>query len=440
MKIEKHNIWLWCIVLVGLLLTALFSYSHKIDGDVIQVLRNGHALVEKGVLIPYGNASSSGSSGNVPGAFSSLVVGLPMLIYNSPWSSLLLMTLLHLGALYLCYQSLSEYLSHGALLAFAVFFWLSPWRLSEVFLWNPGYIYVASALHMWSAWKLSKSPSFLFSIVHALSIFLALQIHASFVILVFMTFLLLWMRALKPNWWGALTGVVLGMASLLPYILAGLKDPSIFPHPGSGGGKGYLFFGFVNVYPLLKGFMYWIRFSTPVFQTHMFQQFDFSWIGVSWLEKTSYWTWQIIKYAVGLYGFYISFWANIRFFKLHRSEFNVRKARMNSAREWPVFYSISAFVAAMLAVGIAPTLPIYWHLLFVWPFALIPLFLILDKKEEREKKKIKWTTFCLFFAIYFSVYNFFGALGSKKHDIRNSLDNRYHQVCTDECRLETESL
>ena len=166
-----------------------------------------------------------------------------MKLWFSPWSALAFMALLHFLGLLMFQNVLKNFFSPLAMTAVVILFWLNPWRLSEVFLWNPGYIYVASTMHMWSAYHLSKKPSFKFSILHGLSLFLGLQIHPSFIILFFMTMMLLWMKAMKPHWGGTLAGIVIGLISLLPYFLEGMKNPEIFPQPGSGDGKGHLFFG-----------------------------------------------------------------------------------------------------------------------------------------------------------------------------------------------------
>ena len=93
------------LILLGFLMTLLYGYGHFIDGDVIQILSKAHVLVTQGTVIPYGNVSSSGASGNIPGAFLTLSSGLPMLLWFSPWSALIFLCLLHFLAL-LMFQNL----------------------------------------------------------------------------------------------------------------------------------------------------------------------------------------------------------------------------------------------------------------------------------------------------------------------------------------------
>ena len=424
------------LILLGFILTALFSYSHFIDGDVIQILDKAHVLVTQHRLIPYGNASTSGASGNIPGAFLTLATGGPMLLWFSPWSALALLALLHFLAYLMFRNVLKNFVNPWSMTALVVLFWLNPWRLSEVFLWNPGYIYVASLLHMWSAWHLAKKANFKFSVIHGLSLFLGLQIHPSFVILFFMTLMLLWTKALKPHLLGTLTGIILGLLSLTPYFLEGMKDPSIFPQPGSGDGKGHLFFGLIYVYPMLKGFWYWILFGSNIFQTHVFHQIDFSWVGNMNAEKVLKVVWTGIKYLIGAFGVGLSFYANFHFYKKNKDKFKIFSYKMKNEKDWLSLYAVVAFLAAMMATAIAPTLPIYWHLLYVWPMALIPILLKLNEYFSDKMKRPSWLKYILIVGLYFTATNLIAAVGSKKHDINKPFSSLYFKACKNRCSMD----
>lgn len=424
------------LIFIGFLLTALFGYSHFIDGDVIQILSKAHVFMTDGKIIPYGNVSSSGASGNIPGSFLTLSSGLPMKLWFSPWSSLAFLALLHFCGLLMFNNVLKNFVGKVALSSLVIVFWLNPWRLSEVFMWNPGYIFFASMLHMWSAYHLSSKPSFRFSVVHGLSLFLGLQIHPSFLILFFMTMMLLWMKALRPHLLGTFSGVILGLASLVPYFLEGLNDPSIFPQPGGGDGQGHLFFGLLYVYPLLKGFWYWILFGSSIFQTHVFHQLDFSWMEMPSVEMVFRYFWTVVKYAVGAFGVGLSFFVNYRFFKSHKNKFNVLKFKMAQPKEWLIVYAITAFIAALIATAISPTLPIYWHLLYIWPMALIPLLLMLDQFAKDEKWKDRTSIYLKILVVYFCATNLLAGLGSKKHDIRKPFHGLYFEACQETCSIE----
>ena len=101
------------LILLGFLMMTLFGYSHFIDGDVIQILDKAHIFVTQGKLIPYGNVSSSGASGNIPGAFLTLSSGLPMKLWFSPWAALIFLGFLHFLGLLMFQNVLKKfYLEH----------------------------------------------------------------------------------------------------------------------------------------------------------------------------------------------------------------------------------------------------------------------------------------------------------------------------------------
>jgi hypothetical protein len=423
------------LIILGFFLTALFAYSHFIDGDVIQLLDKAHLYVTQDILIPYGNVSSSGASGNIPGAFLTLATALPMTLWFSPWAALAFLAFLHFLGLLLFRSVLKNFMGPFALTAAVVLFWLNPWRLSEVFLWNPGYIYFVSTAHMWSAYHLSKKPSYVFSVLHGLSLFLGLQVHPSFIILFFMTMILLWMKALKPHILGTVKGILLGILSLAPYILEGMRNPSIFPQPGGGNGEGHLFFGLLYVYPMLKGFWYWILFGSNIFQTHVFHQLDFSWMGAPPLETFFKYFWTAVKYGVGALGVGLSFRVNYQFFMKNKKGFNILKYKMQDPKNWLSLYAISAFASALIATAISPTLPIYWHLLYIWPMAILPLLMKFEEWSHNSETKKKASKYLLVLIVYFSATNLLAALGSKKHDVRKPFHDLYFKACQERCEM-----
>lgn len=424
------------IFLVGLLQTVLYAYGHFIDGDVVQILAKAHLLVTQNILTPYGNVSSSGASGNIPGAFLTLITGLPMKLIFSPWSALFALTLLHLAAFWLFYKTLLGSGVQSALLLSTIFFWLNPWRMSEVFLWNPSYLFFATALHMWTAFHLSRRPYFWMSFWHGQSLFIALQIHPSFLILFFLTMILLYTGALKPHWGGTLIGIFFGLLTLTPYFIAGLKDPSVFPQPGSGDGKGFLFFGLIAVYPLLKTIWYWILFGSGIFQTHIFHQLRWDWLGSSILESIIPSLWLVVKYSVGALTVWFGFKVNFALFKDHWSVLRRQKFRKILPEQWLKTYTMGALGSALIATAISPTLPIYWHLIIVWPMALIPIILYLGQGTLNiGKLTLTVKKYLTLLVVYFFMTNTLAAIQSKKHDVKKPFHQLYFEVCKELCVL-----
>ena len=435
MFLKKSKILNIFLILTGFFLTGLFCYGHLIDGDVVQILNKAHILVTQNVITPYGNLSSSGVSGVVPGSFLTLVSGLPMKLWFSPWAALFFLTFLHFLA-FLMFQSVfKNFISPLGITVLIVFFWLNPWRLSEVFLWNPGYIFFVSVIHMWSAYQMSCRSRFLPNLIHGLSLFIGLQVHPSFVILFFMTLMLLWMKAIKLHWKGIFSSFFLGLMSLIPFFLAGIENPDLFIKPGGGDNQGFLFFGLVAVYPILKAFWYWILFGSGIFQKHIFHQLNFSWINSDHLELVFKSLWLVIKYAFGCFGLFLSFYMNYRFFKNNREKFNILKYKMKKNTEWIKIYGITAFFSALVATAVSPTLPIYWHLLYVWPMALIPVLLGFEVFLKNGKWNQRTKNYLVLVTVYFVMTDFFGAMGSKKHDINQNLHELYFKACKVHCNM-----
>ncbi len=424
------------LVFIGFFLTGLFGYGHLIDYDVMQMIDKAHLFITQGVVTPYGSVAGSGVSGNIPGPFLTLASGLPMKLWFSPWSALAFLAFLHFLALLMFQYVFRNFISPLGGTVLIVFFWLNPWRLSEVFLWNPGYIFFVSLVHMWSAYGLSGQPRFLFSLIHALSLFVGLQVHPSFIILFFMTLMLLWMKAMKPHWGGVLAGVLAGLASLIPFFLAVFENPELLIKSGGSDGHGFLFFGLVAVYPILKAFWYWILFGSNIFQKHIFHQLDFSWISSEILGLCFQYLWLVIKYTFGVFGVSLSFYVNYQFFKNNREKFNLFKYKMTDRSEWIKVYGIVAFFSSLLATALSPTLPIYWHLLYVWPMALIPLLLGFETFFKHKNLGRKAKKYLVLVAVYFMATNFLGSMGSKKHDIRQNFHKRYFKACKTHCTME----
>src|SRR5690606_4774867 len=121
LQLQKYN---WFMLIAGFIIAILYSYGHLIDGDVIQNMNKAHAFVTQGKITAYGNISGSGMSGNVPGVFLTLIAGLPMKIWFSPWAALAMIALLHFFALLMMIDVLKNYLSPIGITALYVFFWL----------------------------------------------------------------------------------------------------------------------------------------------------------------------------------------------------------------------------------------------------------------------------------------------------------------------------
>jgi hypothetical protein len=404
------------LLFLGSFFALLFAYGHQADGDVTQMFDKILTYFREGKITPYGPASASGSTGHVPGSLLSLSLVLPMKVWYSIWAPLTFLWLLHLlGFLFLC-NVMKNYLEVTSFFFLTIMFWINPYRASEVFLWNPGYMFFAGCFHLWTLFWWQKNPCFFWSFLHVFALFVGLQIHPSVVILggVSFTFLLIHWKNLAP--WKVIPGLVLGalvgLATLIPFFIEFLANPHIMPQAGNE--KGYLFFGLVHVFPVLKSAWYWILFGSSIFQTHIFHKTSFSWISDPLIKLIAEYFFLISKYLVGAVSVILSFYFNSRVFKRLR-EMKIKISNL-SHLPFPLLYVLVVFSMNLLFNAISPTTPQYWHVLYVFPAAVISAALGLEMALKNRTFKNYSKIGLAFLCFYFSLFNMIASRESLKHN------------------------
>lgn len=239
--------------LSGLAISIAMLLRSQVGGDQLNLLARGWLLVVDQVFIPFGNPLSSG--GNAAGGFTTLLVALPLYLWRDHRAPTVLILLFHVAAYALLDRIVHRDLGSRARLPFALLYWLNPWRLyHSAFLWNPNYLFLFGALHLWSIRRQREKASFFASLVLAASIVLSFQIHPSALLLLGSVGLLWLRRAFRPHWPGVVLGIALGALPLVPWVLALGAHPEI-----SAANQGFLFRGLIYVFPLLRGLLYWLR-------------------------------------------------------------------------------------------------------------------------------------------------------------------------------------
>ena len=399
----------------GVILSAIYGVSVNFDNDIAQLLARAHHFLSTGILTPYGSIASSGVKVFTPGSFLSAAISWPMALWDHPFAALIAVSLFHLAGLLLVVTVLLKYFDFKMVLLYVVFYWCSPWRTSEVFLWNPTYMFFWVPLHFWSAERNSEKPDFIASAIHIISIFGAMQSHSSFVALVILSFLLLWKKAIRLSWGGSFCGVLLGGLSLLPYFLEKIHHPEVFqmgetPTP-------FLFRGIILVYPFLKGIWYWIRQGSFVFPSHLLNHSPFSGI----VQKF----WMVIVQGIGFATVYFSIRYNLVFAKENKLSFKFWDYKISDASNWVSFYLMMSFWALLAVSAIIPAEMSYWHVLLFYPLAvLVPLTVLYDKWQNvafasRVQKIV------LFSLMYFVVFTVATAYKSAKHQWPGNLNEKY---------------
>jgi len=361
------------------------------------------------IWINYGNAASA--VGNVPGSLMSYVVALPVMLYDSPMSPMFFLIVLHLASYFLLDNVLKDIYKTDTRLIFLILYWLNPWFLFENILYNPSYLFFFSALHIWSAYKQREKSSFIYSMLHVTAIGLALQFHYSWIILSLMSLYLLYRKMVKVNWYGVFFGVVIVGISLIPYIQTVMKNSAITHHADDTG--RYIGWGGIHVYPVLKSFLYWLRYGSFFFPNKLIASAHFDWLAASHTVQILFvYGYKAIVFFIGAVSLYFSYKANRYFYTLVKGKFFVREMSVKTKQEWLLLYVFGALIGVFVSSILSPIIFSYWHLIIVFPFAIIPLVIYLKDYGQVYMPKL-----LIGIVIYFVFINLMGAIDSRKYSI-----------------------
>jgi hypothetical protein len=246
---------IWTAFAGGLLLAALMVARSQVGGDQLNLLARGWLLAVRRQMVWFGNPLSTG--GKAPGGVTSLLVGLPLMLWRDHRAATALVALCHVAAFLVLDRILARIVTPRERLVFVILYWLSPWQLYfGTFLWNPNYLFLGGALHLATAWRMRRGPRFAASLLHAATLALALQIHPSFLLLTAASALLWWRGYMRPHAGGAVLGAVLGALPLVPWAWQVISHPVLLAEVHKGfPGRGL-------IYSLPRGILYWLRYSS----------------------------------------------------------------------------------------------------------------------------------------------------------------------------------
>jgi len=227
----------------------------QVGGDQLNLLARGWLLATRRQMVWFGNPLSTG--GKAPGGITSLLVGLPLLLWRDHRAATAAVALCHLAAFLVLDRTLARIVSPRERLAFVLLYWLSPWQLYfGTFLWNPNYLFLGGAVHLATAWRLRRSPGLAATLLHTATLVLGMQIHPSFLLLATASALLWWRGYLRPHAGGAAMGAMLGALPLVPWAREVIAHPAMLAEVHKGfPGRGLLF-------SLPRGILYWLRYSS----------------------------------------------------------------------------------------------------------------------------------------------------------------------------------
>ncbi len=369
-KSESHThshltAWTAIVFAVGLAFTCIYWSRSQVAGDQLNMLARGWLLMAEGEWIPFGLGTSAG--GKAPGSLTSLIVGLPLMVWQNHRAPTLVIVLLNLVGYFLLDRLVARELGPQARLLFAIVYWLNPWRLYHSgFLWNSSYLLPLGALHFWTVYRQRERPRFGESFLQVLVVGLAAQLHPAAATLVILSVLLWWRGYFRFHWPAVALASILIAASLIPWALAVIEDGHLLPSSTSQHGRIAQ-----SLLSTARGLGYWIRYSALIGSSTILC-LDFGLPSRVFVGDTLR---QGIQVSVGLLTLPVVIWGNLRLWRGSKGWWR-RVAGPIDFRTWLLGVVRWSFVGVLAACVITPTAVMSWQLLSVLHLAVLPLVLL----------------------------------------------------------------
>jgi hypothetical protein len=371
---------------VGVLIQFWLGGRGGIRGDQYVLLDLGLDYLESGELSAVGKGMSGG--GFIPGSLLQLLIGVPFSLWHDYRSPVVLIGLFHLLAGIVVLRTVHRAVGPRAALLFLIVYWLSPWRLYHSgFLWEPAYVVLPAALHLWACFNLREEPNALASALLGATLVMTFQLHGSFLYLVIVTAVLLMRKLIRLQWAGGFLGAAVGALPLIPTLTA-LAAGTM---PPLGPSKSFLGYGLVTVVPLLRGVAYWFRLGSLNIGRRLQSAIsgDVPWEGDGWLT---------VLLRGGAAGLIILSAASV-LVALAASWWYFRRARGREGRPqewlWLRSYALSGLVAVVISSALSPVTIQGWHLLIALPAACLPVAIWMDEVWP-SRRRLLWLLLVLF--------------------------------------------
>ncbi|MBD1559268.1 3-deoxy-D-manno-octulosonic acid transferase [Vibrio sp. S9_S30] len=421
--LEKHfQILFFLILAVGTAFSIYYSGNQLLDGDQDQMLLKGYMGAYAGNWLPFGNYGST--VGNVPGYLSALVVGGPLLLWDSPWAPMVFLIAIRIASVFILDAVLKHYFSKPIRLVFVLLVWFSPWMQYDNVLYNPSYLLFFAALHFWTAFKMREDVSFGYSFLHVLSIGMAMQLHFSWPLLALVSLYLLYRGLGKVSWTGVVCGVLVTGASLIPYFIEMANNEQIVQESDR-----YIGYGLTHVYPVLKSVLYWIRYGSMMFSNKAIANSTFEWITtIEFARLALVYIWKAWVFGVGAFTVVVSARYSWRLWK--RVKPMIRNSEAVTTKEdWLPLYVFGVFAAILICAALAPITFNYWHLMLAYPFAIIPI--LYGVRQFMESKPERFKLFFLIAVCHLVLVNIVASNDSRKYSSSASYVDQVNQFVKD---------
>lgn len=390
------------LFITGLFLSVLMFKTLMIHTDNTQLMDKVVKLVQTGEWTHHGNAATK--MGSLPGSFLTVITALPMLIWFNPYAACAVILLFHVVSYFLLRQ-LGEKLfaTDFSPLVFVILFWLNPWRVEQSELYNPGYLFLFSAVHIYTAYLMNQRKNFWATFFHVLCIGFCFQVHFSVLIIGLSSLYLFVRKKINVNWLGFSAGTVVVVLSLVPWLLEKLSggNESLQTHSGAFLGRNLIL-----VYPVIKSIIYFFRMGSMYFGRHIFSEINFNWITIEYFKMVINFMFHTLKWILAAGSLCFSFKWIGSYLR------NIVKIQ-NIDKSFAEVYFLSLFLGVIGAAALSPVEFNHWHLILVFP--AIALYMSVFLKSRLQT--LKYIRPAL--AVVVIVWNLFAALGSRSHSFEN---------------------
>ncbi|NOQ32271.1 MAG: 3-deoxy-D-manno-octulosonic acid transferase [Helicobacteraceae bacterium] len=411
---QKHfNTIFYAIFALGLLFSYFYATNQILTGDQTQMLQKGYLGAYTNSWLSYGNEAST--VGNVPGSLSAYIIGLPIAFWDSPYAPMVFLVLLHVVSFLLLDSVIKEVYDKNIRLIFLLLYWLNPWFMFENLLYNPSYLFLFAAMHFYSAYNMRNRSSFFFTFIHILSIGMAMQLHYSWPLLAVISTYLFYRGIIKVNIFGALFSFVVIGLSLVPYFQELAVNENIAKNSDKEANDRYIGWGGVHVYPVLKAFLYWLRYASFIFTNKLIMAASFEWVSsVQLIQTLATYLYRAVLFIVGAISIIFALKANIYVYKRIKSSL-LRSSTEVDSQKWILLYVVGTLLAIFTSAVLSPIIFSYWHLIMIFAFALFPLLTYLQAEVLNSQNIGKLV---LFLVIYFSAINLIASHDSDKYSYK----------------------
>lgn len=354
------------LLVLGVVLQLWLVSRAWIGGDQVLLLDLGLRFLETGKLEPTAKTMSGGAS--IPGSLLQLLIAAPLRVWPDNRAPGVLIALFHLGAVLVLARTLWRSAGSRVTVIFTAVYWLSPWRLYHSgFVWEPAYIFLPAALHLWACARLRAERAWFPSAVLAATLVATVQLHGSFVILVLSTLLLTLGRSIRLDWRGAFLGALIASLTLIPTAIAWVEGRL----PASA--TGTIGYGLVQVYPVVKALFYWFRLGsldTGGFKESLPIGEESPDAGPAALTVEAG---ARLALAIASLSVLVPVFASLWTFR-SKGAARVRDAGgWNEGEAWLRRYAGMTLVAVIAAAALSPVVIQGWHVVIALPAATIPV-------------------------------------------------------------------